>query len=99
MKDKKVSISTALTMAAAAGATALLLAPKKGKTLRKDMKQGAKELSWEAQALFRDFVREYKSNYQEIDYQSEYEKQHQLDRQKRLERTIADIEADLKINP
>ncbi|WP_018659058.1 YtxH domain-containing protein [Allofustis seminis] len=96
---KKLSVGQALTLATVAGFAALLFAPKKGEQLRQHLKQGLNELAWEVDAFARDFVNDFKTSYIEADEQVRQQQQLALDRQKRLEQTIAEIEADLKRTP
>lgn len=94
---KKISVGQAITWSLLAAGAALLFAPKKGKQLRRELKQSGKELAWEAEAKTKDFIADFKSAYAEADDVVQLQKMQEENRQKKLDQTIADIKKDLKI--
>lgn len=77
---KKVNLGTALLMSALSAGVALLLAPKSGKELQKDLKQKAREAKWEAELKARELKEDFKEAYSEAE--KEINIQEEVDRYK-----------------
>jgi len=84
------SFTRTLFVGAAAAVTALLLAPKSGKELRKDLKIQANDLKDQAMDQVNSFTEEVKQSYKEVEEEISYT-DHEL------AATIEDIAADLNI--
>lgn len=94
----KVSLSKTILLTAGAAVGALLFAPKSGKELRQDLKVEGKKLAHTAQDRAVDLKEDFKESYAEAQREVENEKEELDNRQKRLENTIREIEADLNSN-
>lgn len=84
------SFTRTLFVGAAAAVTALLLAPKSGKELRKDLKIQANDLKDQAMDQVNSFTEEVKQSYKEVEEEISYT-------DPELAATIEDIAADLNI--
>lgn len=84
------SFTRTLFVGAAAAVTALLLAPKSGKELRKDLKIQANDLKDQAMNQVNSFTEEVKQSYKEVEEEISYT-------DPELAATIEDIAADLNI--
>ena len=85
------SFTRTLFVGAAAAVTALLLAPKSGKELRKDLKIQANDLKDQAMDQVNSFTEEVKQSYKEVEEEISYT-------DPELAATIEDIAADLNIS-
>ena len=85
------SFTRTLFVGAAAAVTALLLAPKSGKELRKDIKAQANDLKDQAMDQENSFAEEVKQSYKEVEEEISYT-------DPELAATIEDIETDLNLH-
>lgn len=84
----KVSLSKTLLLSALSAGAALLFAPKSGKELRSDLKDGAMKMKDKGTDYANDLMNDLKESYQEVDSEMAQENPD-------LSRTIDEIEDDL----
>lgn len=89
MSEKHGNFGKTLFVGIAAAITALLLAPKSGKELRKDIKEQVNSVKEQAMDKAAEFADEIKESYREVEEEINYTDPD-------LAQTIDDIEADIE---